>query len=358
LFIVALSFGWKVVGIAIITLGMGVVSFLTNYAMVRWADPGLRLRGRGLNKSRVRELFGFSAYAFVTSLGTRIITRIDSIVIGRILSVGMIAPFNIASRMTDYFVGVFAGIHGPVLSAMSELDGAGRRDELRALFLRTSRYTYLLSGLMASLLLANGRALLYLWLRSSSLNLDLTFQVLVILTICYAANQAQLPSWSVIYARARHRLLAWLTLGEGVVNLALSVYWGRKYGLVGIALGTTVPAVIHHLFIIPAYALRVVGIPARRYIRAVAPPVVVGLTFAGLCRWDIVTQSLPLAWLAVRIACHCIAFAALSCLIALTAHERQTVLMRCAFAVRRVLPKRTAGGAALPDFGDEQQETE
>ena len=282
LFVYALRAGYGVVVIAWITLAMGIASLAVHYGAVRWADPSLRVVLLP-NRNRFKTLFGFSLYAFIASFGTRMITRLDSIVIGKVLAVELIPPFNIASRLMDYFAGVFSGVHGPVLSAMSELDGSSRREELRALFLTSSRYTLLLSFAMGVMCVANGRQFLVLWLGNSSLDLNVTFQVLVVLTVCYTANQAQLPSWSVIYARARHQLLAWLTLIEGIINLALSVYWGRHYGLIGVALGTTVPAVVHHLLIVPYYALRVIDMPATRYLRALLGPTIVGLLFSAMC---------------------------------------------------------------------------
>ena len=324
---VALRLGFGVLVIAVITLAMSVVSFAVHYAMIRWADPELRIHYRNASSARLRELFGFSIYAFVASLGTRLITRIDSIVIGRILSVGLIAPFNVASRLTDYFVGVFGGVHGPVLSAMSELDGASKGEELRALFMRSSRYTFLLSLLMGSVLLLHGRALLKLWLGSSGLDLDLTYQVLVILTFCYMASMAQLPSWSVIYARARHQLLAWLVLCEGIVNLGLSIYWGHRYGLVGIALGTTVPALIHHLLIIPFYALRVIEMPVKTYLTGLWRPIAAGAIFTALCRVYLVRPNSPGA-LTLALVCQVLSFGIITYVVALTRDEKRLFWMR------------------------------
>jgi O-antigen/teichoic acid export membrane protein len=328
LFLAALRRGAGVVTIALITLGMGAVSFGAHYGMIRWSDRDLRIRLASLNRKRLWELFGFSIYAFIASLGTRLITRIDSIVIGRILSVALIAPFNVASRLTDYFVGVFAGVHGPVLSAMSELDGASRREELRALFLRSSRYTFLLSSVIGSLFVADGRELLKLWLGSSGLDIDLTYRVLVILTVCYTANQAQLPSWSVIYARAQHRLLAWLTLFEGLVNLGLSIYWGHRYGLVGIALGTTVPAVIHHLLIVPYYALRVIEMPVTRYLEGLWRPLVVGGAFIGLSWFDW-GSSASILVLALRMLCRALLFGLIAYTVASSQDEKRFLWTRC-----------------------------
>src|ERR1035438_452536 len=104
------------------------------------------------------------------------------------------------------------------MSAMSELHGASKHKELQDLFLNTTKLTLLLSSLLGALLIFDGKALLALWLGNSGIDLTLTYQVLIVLTSCYVAFFAQLPAWTVIYARACHQLLAWLVLSEGVVN--------------------------------------------------------------------------------------------------------------------------------------------
>jgi O-antigen/teichoic acid export membrane protein len=324
----ALSLGFKVLVIAVITLTMGAVSFAAHYALVRRADPGLRIHYRNVTRARLREMFGFSIYAFIASLGMRLINRLDPIVIGRILSVGLIAPFNVASRLTDYFIGVFAGVYGPILSAMSELDGAAKWEELRALFLRSSRFTCLLSCLMATVLIVDGRSLLNVWLGSSGLDLEITYQVLVILTLCYAAYQVQLPSRCVIYARARHQLLAWLTLGEGVLHLGLSVYLGRRYGLIGIALATMIPGMIHQLLIVPYYALRVIDMPFRRYLNGLWRPVLACALFVGLCTVEIKAPA-SLIGIAVVGMCRVVVFGLLAYSVGVTSDERRYVRAYC-----------------------------
>jgi O-antigen/teichoic acid export membrane protein len=328
LFIIALRSGAGILTIAFITLGMGLVSFALNYRMVRWADPALTLRFTRIDRKRLRELFGFSVYAFIASLGSRLVTRIDSIVIGRILSVAMIAPFNIASRLNDYFSGIFGGIHGPVLSAMSKLDGASEPDELRALFLRSTRYTFLLSLLIGSVLISDGKTLLTLWLGSSGLDVSLTYRLLVILTVCYTSGQALLPSWIVIYARAQHHLLAWITLGEGAANLILSVYWGYRYGLVGIAFGTAVPAIVNHLLIIPLYALRVVHLSVRRYVASLLRPLLIGVVFAALCAINVV-QPRSIIVFGLQVLCQVSVFAFFAYSFAVTTDDKQFLWMRC-----------------------------
>ena len=73
-------------------------------------------------------------------------------------------------------------------------------------------------------------------------------------------------------------------VAEAIANLLLSIYWARKYGLIGVALGTVVPMLTVSLFVLPCYTLHIIGLPARDYLRrALAQPVAVGLLFAGIC---------------------------------------------------------------------------
>jgi hypothetical protein len=54
---------------------------------------------------------------------------------------------------------------------------------------------------------------------------------------------------------------------EAVANLGLSLVLGRRYGMVGVALGTTVPITINTLFLIPAYVCRISRIDYLEYLR-------------------------------------------------------------------------------------------
>jgi O-antigen/teichoic acid export membrane protein len=328
LVVAALRLGYKVLEVAAITSAMGAASLVFHYAALRWADPASSLRWTNVRRARFRELFSFSAYAFIASLGTRLISRVDSIVIARVLSVALVTPFSIGSRLMDYYAALFSGVHGPLLSAMSELDGSSRHQELQTLFLRSSRGTLLLSFLVGSLLIFDGQALLRVWLGNTGLDSRLTYQILVILTVCYVTAYAQLPAWTVIYARARHQLLAWLVLGEGLANLALSIYWARRYGLVGVALGTAVPAIVHYLLIVPWYALYVVDLTAGSYFKqSVMRPLAGSLLFSGYC-WLTSGRSQSLAEVSLVILSQLLVFCLFAYFIGLSADDRRLVQAR------------------------------
>ena len=92
------------------------------------------------------------------------------------------------------------------------------------------------------------------------------YNVLLVLTIGYCVVLMQSASNVFLYVRSRHKPLAAWTLAEGIANLVLSIYWARQYGILGVALGTTVPLLIVRLGIEPFYTLHVMGIKWSEYL--------------------------------------------------------------------------------------------
>ena len=331
------TLGWGVIAVAIVTLATGVASLAAHYGMLRRADPLLSISLLNARKSRFRELFSFSVYVFIASVGVRLTSRIDSIVIARILSVAAVTPFSIASRLMDNFSSVLSGVHGPLMTQFSVLHGRSDPQEFRRVFLNTSRLTVAISCFVGALFICDGHALLTLWLGSSGVDIDASYRVLVVLTTCYVSLFAQLPSWTAIYARGRHQPLAWLVLAEGLMNLGLSVYWGRHFGIVGVAMGTAVPALIHHLVILPWYALRIASVPSGAYLKNVVGPLVSGAV-VGLYCWLVPARSDGWIQSLVIIFSQVAVFLAASYAVALAPEDKRFVAQVCCDFRKRLRP--------------------
>ena len=78
----------------------------------------------------------------------------------------------------------------------------------------------------------------------------------------------------------------------------LSVILVRRYGLLGVAIGTAVPVFIANLFVLAPAACRQMGVGVFAFARSVAVAPLVGTLLAALCgsvlRATLPPQSLPL----------------------------------------------------------------
>jgi len=136
---------------------------------------------------------------------------------------------------------------------------------------------------------------------------------------------AQQPSVDLLLAQGRHRLRGWWNLGEGAANLALSIYLGRRYGLIGIALGTAAPMIFVQVFIQPWYVLRTISLSPVRYLReALLGPALVSAIVLGVCGalrpWQ---HDYSVGWLLLSIGWQAILYLAIAWKFGLTPEERE-----------------------------------
>ena len=322
LILVVLLRGEQVVAVAWSVLVSTLVLVPLNWWMIRRVDPGLKLRRRLIRLRTARELLGFSFWTLLNNAGQFLRDSTDSIVIGRVLGAALITPFIVASRLVDYFRPVIRDMVSPLLPRISELDGQGRQEEIRQLFLRMTRLSALASLSIAALLLLHGRTLLLLWVGPRFIS---SYPILVLLTVGAVASLAQFGTAPLLIALGRHRVYGVWTLGEGLANLVLSVIWARQYGIVGVALGTAVPLLAVKLTLQPWYVTRVLRMSIAEYVsKALLRPLMVSAGFFGFCSLLGGLQAHPGLWRLIwNLAWQGTLLAALSFAIGLEASERE-----------------------------------
>lgn len=283
---VLVSRGYGLLAIGVVTLFSSGLWLLLNWILVNWVDRGAAISLRHSTWARMKEISSFSVWAFIISVGDYLRFYTDSTVIARFLTVALVTPFSVASRLVQYVKQIVIGFVGPLMPRMSALEGKGEIEEMRILFLRSTRWTALLSVFLSGLLAANGEPLLRLWLGPKFL---ISYPLLLLLLVGQLAELSQYPSNVVLLARNKHRAQGYWTLIEGFVNLLLSIYWGRKYGLVGVALGTTVPMLFTKMIVQPWYALHTLEVRSRIYFRiSLLRPLLAAIGFAG--QWLLLRQ--------------------------------------------------------------------
>jgi O-antigen/teichoic acid export membrane protein len=270
-----------VLAVAMCVLLSNIVCVPLNWWMIRRIDPGVAIARRLVKVQTALELVSFSFWTLLNNAGQLLRDSTDSIVIGRVLNAALITPFTVASRLVDYFRPIITSMVSPMLPRMSQLDGQGRHEEIRQLFLQMTRLSALASLAIGSLLVLHGRTLLLLWVGPRYVS---SYPVLVLLVVGAVASTAQFGTQPTLMARGRHRAYGIWTIGEGVANLVLSIVWAHWYGIVGVALGTAVPLLVVKLTLQPWYVTKSLGLSLREYFgRALARPLAVAGLFFGLC---------------------------------------------------------------------------
>jgi len=259
--VVALYAGTGLLGLALVQLAATLLLGATQYAITRRLYPQLKLRLRGVDRTRITTIMTFSIFSTLLQVSGLLIFSLDSVVIGTALPVAMITFFAIAASLTDYTRAILSALSQTITPRASALDGAGESAELERVIVRTAaQATYVVLPITVTFIV-RGQSFLGLWMGPSYAGPS--GQVLTILSVALSFAAARQVVAGATIGLNRHRLLVPFYLTEGVINLGLSLYWVRVWGIEGVALGTTVPNLVTTTLVIPWVLRRLLGTRLR-----------------------------------------------------------------------------------------------
>jgi O-antigen/teichoic acid export membrane protein len=111
---------------------------------------------------------------------------------------------------------------------------------------------------------------------------DAAVRPLEVLAIMGVVIVGQQPLGNILLGTGRHRPVAFVSLTEAVINLALSLVLVRHFGLLGVAVGSLIPVAAANLFVLAPAACREVRIGVFEFARAVGTAPAIGATIAAV----------------------------------------------------------------------------
>jgi O-antigen/teichoic acid export membrane protein len=324
LIVALLRTGHGVLGVAFATLSTMVLLLALNAWLLRRVDSAVKFRWRHVSLGRAWELFSFSIYIFVFTVGSYLRNYTSSIVIAKMLGIAFVTPFSVATRLMEYVRETIIGVLGPLMARMSALDGQNKRDELQQTFFRATRMTALLTSFLGWVMVLGGDALIRFWLG------DGFGQVNTLLLVLLAGSMlalAQSPAAVLLVACGRPRPIAMWTIAEGVANVLFSIWGAATFGLIGVAVGMAIPALVCRAVVQPWYALKAFDIPVRRYLsEGLARPALVNVAFVAVVMFTHVLAPRATGWqLAFALTCQIAVFGMLAASLGCSAAARQTL---------------------------------
>jgi O-antigen/teichoic acid export membrane protein len=234
--------------------------------------PQARVKLRLASFASLRELFSYGAWNVTIGAGIRLISYTDSLVIGAVLGASAVATFAIAGSLVNYFADSIVAITQVFFPAMTRLDAQKDADGLRRLYVTGSRLTLIIASTGTTLIVLFAGDFLRLWVGSGLGNeVGRTTLVLHILIIAAACSAWQRIGCQVLLATRQVPLVARLFGAEAILNLLLSVLLVRRFGLMGVALGTLVPSLLFNVAVNPWVVCRRIELGLTDYFRAVLP---------------------------------------------------------------------------------------
>jgi O-antigen/teichoic acid export membrane protein len=333
----------KFVGaVSLLLAGFGVVAIVTMEALVhllagipqsRWAFaevPGLRLRPSLARFSRARALVTFGGTLLVLSLCSLLSEQTNRLVIAAFLPVAMVTYFSAGWKLYQFAYSVPTTLVQAVLPVAAHLHGRGDGEGLRRLFLRMTKYT---TGLSWPLTLALGFCAAFLLRHWMGPAFSVHFRVVQVLVIAFAVTAYNHVGSSILVGTRRVSPILWrYQLPQALLTFGLSVWLVGRLGIVGVAVATTLPALLLE-WVFLSYLLGEIGVTwedfFRHVVRPTAGPALVAFAPLGVAYALVNPESFVLP--VVAMICGAV-YALFFWKYSLDASERSELIMHTPFA--------------------------
>ena len=334
----AIKFGYGLVTLAAITLSISFVQYIAILLLVRSYYPALKIGTGFVNIVTFKALVSYGGFRFISIVSNQLIFYSDSLVIGLYLGAEAITYFAIAGSLMNTGRNVVSLVTDTLTPSAARMDATDDVSGLQRLLILGTRMALLVALPLCLGFIFLGEQFMTLWMGKE---FAYCATILAVLTIPQFTSMAQYVSTAVLSSMAKHNVLAYIALAEGVANVMLSIILVRKMGLIGVAWGTVITHLITTAFIIPVYTLRTLKMGAREYlVNAYFRPVLCALPVAVLCYVCSVTV-VSLSWpiFAAEVSAVCGVYAILSYLVCLEPQQRKSVRVR----IRRTLKLEALG---------------
>ncbi len=264
LIVVALHHGYGLLTIALITVVLPLLIAILRAAIVLRLLP-LRFSLQHFDRGALREIASYSSATFVVMIAYKLRFKTDELVIGAFLSSTAITYFSIGDRLLDYASEVVSSLAQIFVPMSSQSDAKGDMQHLRKMFVLGNRACALIIFPISLILLILGKSVIEAWVGAKYV--ATSYPVLVVLCIPLTLMLAQGASPRILFGMAKHRTLSWVVALEALTNLILSIILVQRFGIIGDALGTSLPLTLTALYFFPRHLCRVLGMRIGTFVR-------------------------------------------------------------------------------------------
>jgi O-antigen/teichoic acid export membrane protein len=232
-----------------------------------------------VDKSTLCEMAAYGVFAFVILAAEKLRFQSDAIVIGAFLSASAITLFSVGAKLVEYSSYAVRSMSQIITPISSEFHAAGDMDRLRRTFLAGNRACAFITFPLCVTLAILGKPIIAAWVGPRYLSCYFVLLVLILPRSLYLAQSASIR---ILLGMGQHRVLASVLLLEGAGNLLLSLLLVKPLGILGVALGTSIPLICTSVLFLPRHLCRVLDMPVRRFLsRAYFLPLILCVPMAA-----------------------------------------------------------------------------
>ena len=268
--VVVVLAGGGLVGLGAATLAGVVFGYVVSFVVVRSMGDGA-FRGGHFDRAVLGDLLRFGSRNMVVAVGGTISYSLDTVIIGIILPVAQVAPYDVAlstANLTRNLTTQGTDLLMPTYAHLAATEDPTRQARL---FNRSVLGGLTIAAPIIIALAAFGQDILTLWLGNVP---PKTYPIMIALGLVIMLQLPGHQCFVYLTGIGRNQILVRLALVSAAINFAGSIAFTYWLGPIGPAIGSLPAVVVFDFIVLPAVVARYLGMPIGRYVRDALLPVV------------------------------------------------------------------------------------
>ncbi len=266
---VALYCGGGLAALGLIYVCTTMFAIVANMVVIKLYFKHVNIRFGSIKKDSARVLISFGFFSFIIKAGMLLRTKLGAVVVGRYLDMNSVGIYGVTILLYRYLAQLTVSCSGVTQPRLAAIAGQDARTNFANYVMIYSVFVSTFAvgmGLIAFLLCKD---FLQLWLPENFKDINTSALAFYILLFGLVPEMMSGVSSNALEAIKKHPFHAYQAIVEGIASLILLILLVSKFGIVGAALGTAIPALLAKLISQPIYCCRVIRMNWFNYMERV-----------------------------------------------------------------------------------------
>jgi O-antigen/teichoic acid export membrane protein len=239
-----------------------ILKYLSAYIIGRYRLLRARITFPYFNKETFKIIFSFSLFLFLANLLGLLIFDFDNLVIGAFVSVSAVALYGVCYGLQNGFRTVNSLIGSPLFPASADMEGRNEYDKQKELLFKGTKYMTLAFVPLVIITIIFAKLFINNWMGTGFVESILPAQVLIAFWLFNGTIEV---GSGLLTAKGYVRVIFKIVALTALLNVGLSLILVRPLGILGVALGTTIPMILVSFPLILHQILKVLKVTLQEF---------------------------------------------------------------------------------------------
>lgn len=252
------------VSLTILSVSLGIIFNIFNvvYSVKKY---NVRIKLHYWDYALFKEVMTFSLYNFMNMLMAQIYWKLDTMIIGVVMSTSMVAIYSIGMQLNNIILNLTTSVTTVILPRITKLvTGNASRKEITMFMVKIGRIILILYSMILIGFLLFGKQFVILWAGEEYI---LSYYIALIIIVFAAIPRIQGAANDILKAKNKHGFLSVMYIITGLINILITLMFIEKYGLLGCASGTAFSLIVGNIVIANIYYEKKADIDVRLFFK-------------------------------------------------------------------------------------------